>query len=116
MRKISIGFTIPEIEINGIKFKVMKSDKAIVQDMMEIDNAFKDKDLNDVSVVIEKNDVMLGYLDKLFGDGATQQIIDSIPQIKEYGFGLSGLDLFLGRIVQAAGNAYSDAITLKYND
>ena len=116
MREISLTFDRPQIKINGIVFDVLRSDKAIVQDMCDIDLQFADKDLNDPHVVIEKNDVLLKYLDTLFGSGAMERIESSIPGIEKYGLGLSGLDDFLASIVQAAGNAYSHAIKLKYDD
>lgn len=116
MREIRLTFERPQIKINGIVFDVLKSDKAIVQDMCEIDRQFADKDLNDPNVIVEKNDVMLQYLDALLGKGAMEKIEGSIDGIQDYGLGLSGLDTFLARIVQAAGNAYSNAIKLKYDD
>ena len=45
-----------------------------------------------------------------------ERIEGSIPGIEKYGLGLSGLDDFLASIVQAAGNAYSHAIKIKYDD
>lgn len=116
MRKISIGFEVPKIEINGMVFVVLKSDKAIVEDMIAIDKQFDGRDFSDNSVVIEKNNVMLAYIDQLFGKGATEKIIASVPGLKEYGLGLGGLDGFLGKIVNEAGKAYVNSITVKYDD
>lgn len=90
MREIRLTFERPQIKINGIVFDVLKSDKAIVQDMCEIDRQFADKDLNDPSVIVEKNDVMLQYLDALLGKGAMEKIEGSIDGIQDYGLGLSG--------------------------
>lgn len=116
MRKISIAFEKPQIEINGVVYDVLKSDKAIVEDMIDIDHQFAGWDMASTETVLEKNGVLLEYLERLLGAGATDKIISSIPGMEEYGLGLAGLDGFLGQIVQAAGRAYSDGIKIKYDD
>lgn len=115
MMKINLSFEKPKLEINGIVFDVLRSDAQIVQDMIDIDNQFADKNLEDPAVVLEKNKVMLDYIDKLLGKGAVAKISCTLPELKS-GLGLGGITGILSAIAQAAGKAYSDSFHLKYDD
>lgn len=114
MQKITLKFNRPQININGELYSVLKSDKAIIEDMLAIDEKYKDSDLDNTNIVLKKNDEMLNYLDELFGAGSKDAIIKSIKGIDEYGLGLCGVDGLLGEIVKAAGKSYADAIKIKY--
>lgn len=115
MRKVTLSFQQPQIEINGVVYDVLRSDAAIVQDMIDIDARFADRgDAPDT--VLEKNAAMLEYLDTLFGAGAAQRIRRSIPDMEGYDLGLGGMNTLLSGIVGAASQVYAEAIKLQYDD
>ena len=113
MRQISLSFSKPTLTINGVQFDVLRSDAQIVQD---IDRQFDGRDMTDVGVVLEKNKVMIGYIDKLLGKGAVKKISETLPELNGLGLGLGGISGILSAIADAAGKAYADSFALKYDD
>ena len=65
MKKISLTFKKPQISINGEIFDVSRSDAAIIRDLLELDRRFEGADMNDPGSVLEKNEAMLAYIDRL---------------------------------------------------
>ena len=116
MRQINLSFSKPTLNINGIQFDVLRSDAQIVQDMIDIDRQFDGRDMTDVEIVLEKNKVMIGYIDKLLGKGAVKKISDTLPELNGLGLGLGGISGILSAIADAAGKAYADSFALKYDD
>lgn len=116
MRNIVLTFEKPQLKINDEVFEVLRSDAAIIQDLLDIGDAFAGKNLKDPRVSLEQNKAMLDYLDKLLGPGAQERILASIPGMEGYDLGLAGVGNLLTQISQMASKAYADAITAKYED
>lgn len=116
MRPLNITFEAPTLEINGIRYDVLRSDATIIQDLLNIDKRFEGVDMGDVKNVLLKNEAMLDYLDTLLGKGARKKITESVPGLKMYGLGMAGIDQLMTEIAKAAGTAYAESIKLKYED
>ncbi len=114
MLKLNLSYTKPQVSINGIVFDVLRSDAAIVQDMLDIDAEFAKEDMEAPAVILRKNNRFLAYLDTLLGKGAGKKILGTLDGCQD--LGLRGLDNLIGSIVQAAGKAYGDSFALKYDD
>ena len=114
MLKLNLSYTKPQVSINGIVFDVLKSDAAIVQDMLDLDSKFAKEDMGNPANVLKKNERMLAYLDELLGKDARKKILGTLEGCSDLGLG--GVDRLLSEIVQAAGRAYSTAFALKYED
>ena len=113
MKKISLTFKKPQISINGEIFDVSRSDAAIIRDLLELDRRFEGADMNDPGSVLEKNEAMLAYIDRLLGPGAVERILAGVK-------GMDGFDLGIGeltaQIARLAGAAYAESIRAKYDD
>lgn len=116
MRNISLTFQRPQISINGEVYDVLRSDAGILQDLIDLDAEFEQKNMQDSTVVIEKHRAMLDYLDKLLGAGAAERIVASTEGMEGFDLGLSGVQTLVENISSAAMNAYSEAIKAKYDD
>ena len=116
MLKINLDFEKPTLDINGVVFDVLRSDAQIMQDMLDIDKQFENRDMTDPAAVLEKNQVMLDYIDRLLGQGAADKIVKTVPALCGVGLGLGGIAGVLGAIAEAAAKAYHDSFVLKYGD
>jgi len=116
MLKINLSFEKPRLNINGEVFDVLRSDAQIVQDMLDLDATFQDRDMTNPANVLEKNREMLEYIDKLLGSGAVDKISKSVPELGNMGLGLGGITGILAAISEAAGQAYSASFDVKYSD
>lgn len=114
MLKLNLSYTRPQVSINGIVFDVLRSDAAIVQDMLDIDAEFSGEDLENPAVILRKNNRFLEYLDTLLGKGAGKKILGTLEGCPE--LGLRGLDNLIGQIVQVASRTYGESFALKYDD
>ena len=110
MKKISLTFKKPQISINGEIFDVSRSDAAIIRDLLELDRRFEGADMNDPGSVLEKNEAMLAYIDRLLGPGAGVKGMDG------FDLGLAGIGELTAQIARLAGAAYAESIRAKYDD
>ena len=116
MRNFNLSFTRPEIKINGIRYPVLRSDAAILQDLLDIDAVFAGRDMTDPETVLEKNKALCSYIDKLLGAGSAEKILASIDGMEGYDLGLTGVGMIVTQISALAQQAYSEAIRVKYED
>lgn len=116
MKNISLTFQRPQLRINGEVFDVRRSDAGILQDLIDLEDRFADKDMQNTENILGRNRAMLEYIDTLLGAGAAERIRDSIPGMDDYDLGIAGVEALLTKISSAAVNAYSQAISAKYDD
>ena len=117
MRKMQLSFTQPTISINGVEFKVMRSDAAIIQDLLDIDKVYEGKNMSEPENILAKNKDVLKYMDKLFGQpNAADAIAKTVPGMEGFDIGLAGTGALFTQIAQMASDAYNEAIKLKYED
>lgn len=116
MKKISLTFKKPQISVNGEVFDVSRSDAAIIRDLLEIDQRFAAADMSDPGIVLEKNNAMLEYIDRLLGTGATERILGSVKGMEGYDLGLAGIGELTTQIARMASAAYAESIRAKYDD
>lgn len=116
MRKISFTFQRPQISINGELYDVLRSDAGILQDLLDLDAQFENRDMQNTETVLDRHRAMLDYLDKLLGAGAAERIVASTEGMAGYDLGLAGVQALVESISSAAMNAYSEAIKAKYDD
>lgn len=117
MRKMQLSFTQPTITINGVEFKVMRSDAAIIQDLLDIDAGYVGKNMSEPENILAKNAEVLKYLDKLLGiPDAAKAIVATIPGMEGFDLGLAGTGALFSEISLMASDAYAAAIKAKYED
>lgn len=116
MKKISLTFKKPQISINGEIFDVSRSDAAIIRDLLELDRRFEGADMNDPGSVLEKNEAMLAYIDRLLGPGAVERILAGVKGMEGFDLGLAGIGELTAQIARLAGAAYAESIRAKYDD
>lgn len=116
MRNLSITFTRPQMRINGQVFDVLRSDTAIIQGLIELDERFAERDMDMPENILAKAEAMTEYIDTILGAGAAEKIRGSIEGMEDSELGIAGTDAILTQISAAAMNAYSQAIAAKYDD
>lgn len=116
MQNITITYTSPVVMINGNRYEVKRTDAQIVQDMMEIDASLLQADSTQ-SKLFEKEKALSAYLDTLFGNGASKQIVESIEGMPTgQTLGLSPSIFLCEKLISDANKRYKEAFTLTYGE
>ena len=110
MRKVSISFDAPQIEVNGIVFDLHKSDGDIFTDALKIVKRYEAMDMNDPDNAIAAMEEISGYVDTILGEGAMKKISGG----KEVGMRKAIECMII--IANAALSEYAGEIADKYED
>lgn len=108
MRKLTIPFHQPQIEINGIVFDLLKSDGDIYMDALEINQKFSSLDTSKEEAVLDALKEVFGYIDQILGAGAMKQISGGRP------VGLHDALNAMLLIAKEAAASYSDYVAEEY--
>lgn len=115
MLKLNLTYTKPQVSINGLVFDVLRSDTAIIQDMLELDARYPDSDVTgNPKLMMERNKYLMDYLEKLLGKGSLKKILGTLEGCED--LGTRGIETLLVPLVQAATAAYAEAFSAKYDD
>ena len=106
--KLTISFEKQYVEINGIKFELLKSDADILSDALRIIDESEKLDSTDEHAVLKNLHDMAYYVDTILGVGALQKISGGVP------VGFKKLQECMGVIVGAVYSAYQTSTASKY--
>lgn len=113
MANLRIDFSQPKISINGVTFDVLKSDRQILEDAMEIDRAFAGRNLSaDPEASLEYSAAVAAFIESILGAGAVEKVAGLVSA----DLGLSGVTGLSLALVSAANRAYQEAFSFKYDD
>ena len=106
--KLTISFEKQYVEINGIKFELLKSDADILEDALKLIDESEKLDVNDQKAVLKNLRDMAKYIDTVLGEGALQKISGGVP------VGYKKLQECTAVIVGAVYSAYQTDLAAKY--
>lgn len=106
--KVTISFERKYVEINGIKFELLKSDADILDDALRLIDESEKLDINDQKAVLKNLRDMASYIDTVLGEGALMKISGGIP------VGYKKLQECTGVIVGSVYAAYQTDLAAKY--
>lgn len=109
MKKLTIAFDQPQIEVNGIVFDLHKSDGDIMQDAIILQEKYAALDTHDAKAVVELSREVSGYVDAILGKGAMKKISGGRPVSI-----LKTLEV-MTQIAAAAADSYSEHIAAEYD-
>lgn len=109
MRKLTISFPNPQIEVNGIVFDLLKSDGDIYMDALEINRKFSSMDTENEATVLDALKEVFGYVEQILGPGAMKKISGGRP------VGLRDALNAMMCIAKEAAASYSDYIADEYD-
>ena len=106
--KLTISFDKQYVEINEIKFELLKSDADILSDALRLIDESEKLDVTDEHAVLKNLRDMASYIDTILGVGALQKISGGVP------VGFKKLQECMGVIVGAVYAAYQTSTASKY--
>lgn len=109
MKRLTISFDQPQIEINGLVFDLKKSDADIFRDAMDILEQYRDLP-QDPEAIREAVQTLCGYVDTILGEGAMRKISGGRP------VGVNKAQECMILIARAAAESYDQAILDEYGE
>ena len=106
----SVTITLEDhyIDVNGERYKLLKSDKDIVSNAFELMDKAKSVDVNDKDALVKTYIDMSDYIDSILGAGAVDKIRGEKP------IGFMDLKNAMGAIINAVYISYDTATALNY--
>ena len=108
--KVTITFKRRYIEVNGIKFELLKSDADILDDSARLIERSEKLDTTDIKGVTAFLREMAGYVETVLGDGALEKISGGVR------LGYADLLECVRVIVGAVYEAYQTTLAAKYGE
>ncbi|MDO4541496.1 MAG: hypothetical protein Q4C00_01520 [Bacillota bacterium] len=108
MKKLTIEFEQPQIEVNGIVFDLQKSDGDIFQKAMDIEKKYEDLNADNEEEVLAALREVTAYIDEMLGSGAMAKISGGKP------IGMVKSIEVMSLIAQACYETYNEKIVEEY--
>ena len=109
MKKLTISFEQPKIEINGYVFDLLKSDGDIMQDAILLKEKYVSLDTKDAKAVVALARESANYIDEILGAGALKKISGGCP------VSIMKTIEVMTQIAAAAADSYAEYVSHEYD-